>query len=129
VLALIADLVAQKRLALMLISHDLGVVATSCARIAVMYAGTLVEEASTAELLANPRHPYAQGLIAAVPDLDNPAHKPRGIPGSIPNLLAPPHGCRFHPRCARASDICRSTKPALRELGAVHRVACHHAEP
>jgi len=115
VLALIAGLVAERGLALMLISHDLGVVAASCARVAVMYAGTVVEEAPTAELLANPRHPYAQGLIAAVPDLDNPAHKPRGIPGSIPNLMTPPAGCRFHPRCALASDICRSTKPTLRE--------------
>jgi peptide/nickel transport system ATP-binding protein len=129
VLALIAGLVAERGLALMLISHDLGVVAASCARVAVMYAGTVVEEASTAQLLANPRHPYAQGLIAAVPDLDNPAHKPRGIPGSIPNLMTPPTGCRFHPRCALASDVCRSTKPALREIAPTHRVACHHATP
>jgi peptide/nickel transport system ATP-binding protein len=129
VLALIANLVAQRALALMLISHDLGVVAASCARVAVMYAGTVVEEAPTAELLASPRHPYAQGLIAAVPDLDNPAHKPSGIPGSIPNLLTPPSGCRFHPRCALATDVCRSTKPELRELLPAHRVACHHATP
>ena len=129
VLALIAALVKERGLALMLISHDLGVVAASCARVAVMYAGTVVEEAPTAALLANPRHPYAQGLIAAVPDIDNPAHKPRGIPGSIPNLLKPPTGCRFHPRCALATDICRSTKPALRELAPAHRVACHHATP
>ena len=129
VLALIAGLVAERGLALMLISHDLGVVAASCARVAVMYAGTVVEEAPTAALLANPRHPYAQGLIAAVPDLDNPAHKPRGIPGSIPNLMTPPTGCRFNPRCALASDICRSDKPMLRELAPAHRVACHHAQP
>jgi oligopeptide/dipeptide ABC transporter ATP-binding protein len=129
VLALIAGLVAQKGLALMLISHDLGVVAASCARIAVMYAGTVVEEAASAELLADPRHPYAQGLIAAVPDLDNPGHKPMGIPGSIPNLLAPPTGCRFHPRCSRATEMCRSAKPGLRELAPAHRVACHHARP
>jgi oligopeptide/dipeptide ABC transporter ATP-binding protein len=129
VLALIAGLVAERRLALILISHDLGVVAASCARVAVMYAGTVVEEAPTAELLATPRHPYAQGLIAAVPDIDNPAHKPRGIPGSIPSLMTPPTGCRFHPRCTLASDICRSTKPALRELAPAHRVACHHAAP
>jgi len=127
VLALIAGLVKERGLALMLISHDLGVVAASCARVAVMYAGTVVEEAPTAELLAHPRHPYAQGLIAAVPDIDNPAHRPRGIPGSIPNLLTPPAGCRFHPRCALATDVCRTVKPALRELAPAHRVACHHA--
>ncbi|MCX7363243.1 MAG: ABC transporter ATP-binding protein [Alphaproteobacteria bacterium] len=129
VLALIAGLVKERGLALMLISHDLGVVAASCARVAVMYAGTVVEEAPTAALLANPRHPYAQGLIAAVPDLDNPAHKPRGIPGSIPNLMTPPTGCRFNPRCTLATDICRSDKPMLRELAPAHRVACHHAQP
>jgi len=129
VLALIAGLVKERGLALMLISHDLGVVAASCARVAVMYAGTVVEEAPTAELLAHPRHPYAQGLIAAVPDIDNPAHRPRGIPGSIPNLLKPPAGCRFHPRCALATDVCRVTKPVLRELAPAHRVACHHATP
>jgi oligopeptide/dipeptide ABC transporter ATP-binding protein len=129
VLSLIAGLVAERGLALMLISHDLGVVAASCARVAVMYAGTVVEEAPTAQLLAHPRHPYAQGLIAAVPDIDNPAHRPRGIPGSIPNLLKPPAGCRFHPRCPLATDICRSTKPVLRELAPAHRVACHHATP
>jgi oligopeptide/dipeptide ABC transporter ATP-binding protein len=129
VLSLIAGLVAERGLALMLISHDLGVVAASCARVAVMYAGTVVEEAPTAGLLAKPLHPYAQGLIAAVPDLDNPAHKPRGIPGSIPNLMTPPGGCRFNPRCALATDICRSTKPLLRELAPAHRVACHHATP
>ena len=129
VLALIAGLVADRGLALMLISHDLGVVAASCARVAVMYAGTVVEEAPTAQLLANPRHPYAQGLIAAVPDLDNPAHKPRGIPGSIPNLMNPPSGCRFRPRCALATEICASTKPALREIAPAHAVACHHALP
>ena len=129
VLALIAGLVAERGLALMLISHDLGVVAASCARVAVMYAGTVVEEAPTAALLAHPRHPYAQGLIAAVPDIDNPAHKPRGIPGSIPNLLEPPTGCRFHPRCALATDVCRTTKPMLRDIAPAHRVACHHATP
>jgi oligopeptide/dipeptide ABC transporter ATP-binding protein len=129
VLSLIAGLVAERGLALMLISHDLGVVAASCARVAVMYAGTVVEEAPTAALLANPRHPYAQGLIAAVPDIDNPAHKPRGIPGSIPNLMRPPTGCRFNPRCALATDVCRTTKPALREIAPSHRVACHHAAP
>ena len=129
VLGLIAGLVAQRGLALMLISHDLGVVAASCARVAVMYAGTVVEEAPTAQLLANPRHPYAQGLIAAVPDLDNPAHKPRGIAGSIPNLMNPPSGCRFRPRCALATEICASTKPALREIAPAHGVACHHAPP
>ncbi len=127
VLALIAGLVRDRWLALLLISHDLGVIAASCARVAVMYAGTIVEEAATATLLREPRHPYAQGLLAAVPDLDRPEHRPRGIAGSIPNLLRPPTGCRFHPRCERATERCRVEKPLLREVGPAHNVACHHA--
>jgi oligopeptide/dipeptide ABC transporter ATP-binding protein len=129
VLALISRLVAERGLTLILISHDLGVIAQSCARVAVMYAGTVVEEAPTADLLARPLHPYAQGLLAAVPDLDRPEHRPSGIPGSIPNLLRPPGGCRFHPRCPRATAECAAVKPLLRELAPAHRVACHHAAP
>ncbi len=127
VLALIAGLVAERGLALMLISHDLGVVAASCARVAVMYAGTVVEEAPTRELLARPLHPYARGLIAAVPDLDAPDRRPQGIAGSIPSLLHPPTGCRFHPRCPAATERCTQQKPQRRELLPGRSVACHHA--
>jgi len=127
ILALIAALVAERGLTLMLISHDLGVIAASCARVAVMYAGTVVEDAPAAALLATPRHPYTQGLLAALPDFDNPAHRPRGIPGSIPSLRSPPPGCRFHPRCPIATARCSTEKPALRDLAPSHRVACHHA--
>ena len=129
VLALIARLVAERGLALMLITHDLGVVAAACARVAVMYAGTVVEEAPTRELLARPLHPYAQGLIGAVPDLDHPEHRPRGIAGSIPNLITPPAGCRFHPRCPIATERCRAEKPLPREVLPGRRVACHNATP
>jgi len=129
VLALIARLVADRGLALMLISHDLGVIAASCARVAVMYAGTVVEEAPTAELLARPLHPYARGLVAAVPDLDRPERRPQGIPGSIPGLVSPPTGCRFHPRCPVATDRCRAEKPLPRTLLPGRAVACHHAVP
>jgi oligopeptide/dipeptide ABC transporter ATP-binding protein len=126
VLALIAELVRARGLTLMLISHDLGVIAAACARTVVMYAGTIVEDAPTAELLARPQHPYSMGLLAAVPELDRPGIRPRGIPGSIPSLRTPPPGCRFHPRCERATAICATEKPALREAAAGHRVACHH---
>ncbi|MEO3474630.1 ABC transporter ATP-binding protein [Roseomonas sp. CAU 1739] len=129
VLALIARLVAERGLALMLISHDLGVVAASCARVAVMYAGTVVEEAPTAELLDRPLHPYARGLIAAVPDLDRPEHRPQGIAGSIPGLITPPSGCRFHPRCPAATDRCRQEKPLRRDILLGRSVACHNATP
>ena len=129
VLALIAGLVRERGLTLILISHDLGVVSASCARIAVMYAGTVVEEAPTGELIARPLHPYSQGLIAAVPDIERPDVRPQGIAGSIPSLLNPPSGCRFHPRCGRATQRCREEKPVLRELLPGRRVACHHATP
>ena len=129
VLALIARLVAERGLALMLISHDLGVVAASCARVAVMYAGTVVEEAPTTELLDRPLHPYARGLIAAVPDLDRPEHRPQGIAGSIPSLIHPPSGCRFHPRCPAATELCRREKPPPRAVLPGRHVACHHATP
>lgn len=129
VLALIARLVAERGLALMLISHDLGVVASACTRIAVMYAGNVVEEAPTDDLLTRPLHPYARGLIAAVPDLDHPERRPQGIPGSIPGLITPPKGCRFHPRCPAATALCLSEKPLTREILPGRRVACHHATP
>lgn len=123
VLALIADLVERLGLTLLLISHDLGVIGAACRRIVVMYAGNVVEDAPAALLFAAPRHPYTQGLLAAMPDLRRPGHMPRGIPGSIPNLRDPPRGCRFHPRCPLAAEICRQEKPELR--GAPHAVACH----
>ena len=129
VLALIARLVAERGLTLMLITHDLGVVAAACARVAVMYAGMVVEEAPTADLLSRPLHPYARGLIAAVPDLDHPERRPQGIAGSIPGLIAPPPGCRFHPRCPLATDLCRVDKQKRREILPGRKVACHHAAP
>ncbi|WP_341898751.1 ABC transporter ATP-binding protein [Ferrovibrio terrae] len=127
VLALIDDLVQRLKLAVIMISHDLGAVAAVCRRIAVMYAGTVVEDAPTAELLAQPRHPYTRGLLAALPDIDGDQATLVGIAGSIPNLLTPPQGCRFHPRCPLADGRCRSEKPLLRRLSETHRVACHHA--
>jgi oligopeptide/dipeptide ABC transporter ATP-binding protein len=128
VLALIAELVRARGLTLMLISHDLGVIAAACARTVVMYAGNIVEDAPTAALLARPLHPYTKGLLAAVPELDRPDIRPRGIPGGIPSLRAPPPGCRFHPRCDRATALCAAEKPVLREAIPGRTVACHHAE-
>ena len=127
VLALIDDLVRRLKLAVIMISHDLGAVAAICRRIAVMYAGTIVEDAPADAILQRPRHPYTQGLLAALPSMAGNQGALQGIPGSIPNLLAPPAGCRFHPRCGLASERCRSEKPLLRELAPMHRVACHHA--
>jgi peptide/nickel transport system ATP-binding protein/oligopeptide transport system ATP-binding protein len=127
VLRLIGELVAERGLTLLLISHDLGVIGALCRRIVVMYAGTVVEDADAATLFTSPRHPYTRGLLAAVPDLARPDHRTRPIPGHIPNLLEPPAGCRFHPRCPLAIPRCSAEKPALREVDG-RRVACHRAE-
>lgn len=127
ILALIDDLVARLGLTLVLISHDLGVIGAASRRIVVMYAGTIVEDAPAESLFGAPQHPYTRGLLAAMPDLRQPEHMPAGIPGSIPNLRDPPQGCRFHPRCALAMPVCRTTKPVLR--GAPHAVACHAVAP
>jgi oligopeptide/dipeptide ABC transporter ATP-binding protein len=128
VLALIAELVRALDLAVMMISHDLGVVAAICRRVVVMYAGTIVEDAPLAAVFARPRHPYTRGLLAAIPSLDGLPRGLQGIAGGIPNLLDPPAGCRFHPRCPLAVDRCRAEKPLLRDLAPAHRVACHRAE-
>jgi peptide/nickel transport system ATP-binding protein/oligopeptide transport system ATP-binding protein len=127
VLRLIADLVAARGITLLLISHDLGVIGALCRRVVVMYAGTLVEDAPAGLLFDRPRHPYTRGLLAAVPDLARPGQRAQPIPGHIPNLLAPPPGCRFHPRCPLAIPRCGAEKPALRPVDG-RLVACHRAE-
>ena len=124
----------QRRLgtAIMLITHDLGVVAQSAHRVIVMYAGRKVEEASTAALFEQPMHPYTQGLLGAVPKLGSSlAGEGRGllaeIDGSVPDLRKPIVGCAFASRCSRADNRCRSEAPVTEEKDAGHWVACHHA--
>ncbi|HZD26882.1 MAG TPA: ABC transporter ATP-binding protein [Alphaproteobacteria bacterium] len=126
ILKLIAELVETMNLAVMMITHDLGVVAKICRRVVVMYAGTVVEDAPVAALLAHPKHPYTQGLLAAIPHLEGRSEALRGIPGSIPNFLAPPRGCRYYDRCPVRMDVCRTEKPQLGGQDGGHRVACHH---
>jgi peptide/nickel transport system ATP-binding protein len=126
----------QKRLgtAVILITHDLGVVAETADRVLVMYAGRKVEEADVTELFARPLHPYTQGLLASVPklalgeDAYDDDTRLAEIPGIVPALTDLPPGCSFAPRCARADVTCRATEPALRALHPGHTVACHHAE-
>jgi peptide/nickel transport system ATP-binding protein len=101
----------------------MSVVAETCDRVGVMYAGDIVETGSVEEVIFNPLHPYTKGLMAAIPSEDK--KKLEGIPGVVPELVSPPPGCRFHPRCPRLMDICSSVKPSFHEAGKAHRVACH----
>jgi peptide/nickel transport system ATP-binding protein len=130
ILELLAELKAKMGMAVMLITHAMGVIAETAQRVAVMYAGKVVEEAPVGELFRAPRHPYTRGLIRSIPRIDlAAARKARleAIPGVVPSLLEPAPGCRFAPRCAHARDECRAT-PALREIGPGHKVACVRAE-
>ena len=125
ILDLLKDLAQRARSALILITHDLGVVARYADRVVVMYAGRVVESAPARVLYANPRHPYTRGLMASVPRLDG-ATNMRLVPidGQPPDLARLPLGCAFAPRCRQASDACRAERPALRDVGALHQVAC-----
>ena len=126
ILDLIRDLVTELNLAVILITHDLGVVASVCNRVAVMYAGQMVEDASVATLFEAPAHPYTRGLLAAIPHPGHPVDALTSIPGSLPNLLAPPAGCRFQSRCEMVGPDCQDKPPTVR-LGHTQQVACWRA--
>lgn len=125
VLKVMADLQKELGMAVILITHNIGVVAETCDRVAVMYAGNIVETADVETLFENPQHPYTRGLLGSIPRADRDMNELTIIEGSVPNLTKPPQGCRFHPRCKEAMDICRQTKPADLDLGDGHIVACH----
>ena len=129
ILDLLADMKGRFGMAIMLITHAMGVVAENAQRVAVMYAGKVVEEAPVRELFANPRHPYTQGLIRSIPRVDAKAGRTRlaQIPGTVPSLLHPPPGCRFAPRCPLAVAACTAEQPAFRPVGPGHRAACIRA--
>jgi len=124
ILRLLKNLVKRFNLSILLISHDLGVVAKLCRRIAVMYAGNVVETATIAQVFDQPAHPYTQGLLASIPRLSRRVDSLVGIKGSIPSFIDPPMGCRFHPRCDHAMGVCRKEKPLLEETSPDHRTAC-----
>jgi peptide/nickel transport system ATP-binding protein len=127
ILELLASMQAKLGMAILLITHAMGVVAENAQRVVVMYAGKVVEEAPVEELFANPRHPYTQGLIRSIPRVDASAigrQRLEQIPGTVPNLLNPPEGCRFAARCGFATDACRSAEPPLRTVGPDHKMAC-----
>lgn len=127
VLDLLQEMKSRFGMAILLITHAMGVVAEMAQRVVVMYAGRVVEEAPVEQLFDNPLHPYTQGLIRSIPRLNRAgAQKAKlsAIPGSVPSLLKPPEGCRFAPRCQFATDVCRSVVPPLRERAEGHKVAC-----
>ncbi len=123
-LELLRRLVREHGLTLFLITHDMGVVAEMCDRVAVLYAGNIVELAPVDEIFKNPKHPYTMGLLRAVPNPQADIEKLEPIPGTIPNLIYPPPGCRFHPRCPFARDVCKREKPPLVEISPGHYVRC-----
>ena len=129
ILDLIAELIDDLKLSVLMISHDLGVVAKICDRVIVMYAGHVVEDATVAQLFTEPRHPYTRGLLSSIPHPGRPSSSLAGIPGILPNLYDPPRGCRFEARCPLAVPACSTAVPEMRRLAGDHRVACLRAEP
>jgi peptide/nickel transport system ATP-binding protein len=132
ILDLMRDLKTRMGSAIMLITHDLGVVAEMAQRVVVMYAGRKVEEASVNDIFANPMHPYTRGLLGAVPKLgsslqDGARDRLAEIPGLVPSLRKPIIGCAFAGRCGMATDICRTIAPAMEPKAPAHGVACHYA--
>ena len=129
ILNLLKDLQRKLGLTYLFIAHDLATVAYICDRVAVMYLGQIVELADTAKLYYTPRHPYTEALMSAIPDIDPDRQMtPVLLSGERPNPANPPSGCRFHTRCRYAEQTCRTTQPALREIGSGPFVSCHLAE-
>ena len=126
VLNLLNQLKKEIGTSIMIITHDMGVVAETCNWVNVMYAGTTAESCATKELFGNPLHPYTAGLLIAVPKLHENKDRLPQIRGTVPNLIYPPSGCRFHPRCDYATEICKQEKPPLEEKQPGHWVACHN---
>jgi len=124
ILDLLAELKQRLGMAMLLISHDLGVVAGLADRIAVMYGGQIIEEAPTTSLFADPQHPYTEGLLQAAPRIDHAAKRLRAIPGGVPQASAWPSGCRFHPRCVHAWERCAERSPTYAEVDSGRRIRC-----
>ena len=124
ILELLRELKQKEISSILLITHDLGVVAETCDRVGVMYAGNLCEVAGVEDLFNNPRHPYTRALLDSVPKLSQEGEL-QSIEGNVPNLVTPPPGCRFHPRCPYRKGICSVELPELRNVGKNHQAACH----
>jgi peptide/nickel transport system ATP-binding protein len=114
-------------MAVLLITHDMGVIAETAQRVMVMYAGKVVEEAPVKELFKEPLHPYTQGLLRSIPRIDTAAIQKKrleAIPGVVPSLLNLPKGCSFEPRCPHAKPVCKDQEPVLKEVRRGHKVSC-----
>ncbi len=127
ILNLILDLRDELSMSVVLVTHDLGVVAATCDRMAVMYAGRIVEEGHVAEVFAQPNHAYTRGLLGSVPQAGTERSMLLSIDGTPPGLASIPSGCTFHPRCTFATEVCRITRPELVGVDAGHRAACHNS--
>ena len=125
ILKLIQELQDEMDTSVLMITHNLGIVAEVCDRVGVMYAGCLVERASTDSIFKEPLHPYTQGLMNAIPKLDLELSRLETIEGNVPNLINPPSGCRFHTRCPYVMEHCKKEKPQLIDIAPGHSVACH----
>ena len=124
ILELMRDLKKRTGAAILLITHDLGVVAEMCDDVAVMYAGRIVEQTTTEQIFASPKHPYTQGLLASIPKLGERQDRLHVIKGSVPNPLAVPPGCTFHPRCPQRFEPCDKDIPSLATVAPGHKAAC-----
>ena len=124
ILELLERLRKELHLSMILISHDLSVMAETCDEVAIMYGGKIMEVGKTLDVFTDPKHPYTQGLVAAFPDIRGQRAMPASIPGDVPSLIKPPSGCVFHPRCKFAFDRCITAEPALAEVTPGRRTAC-----
>jgi peptide/nickel transport system ATP-binding protein len=129
ILDLMKNLKERFKTSILLITHDLGVIAELCDRVAVMYSGNIVEYATAEDLFKNPSHPYTKGLLSAIPSKEMKNEKLKTIRGMVPNLIYPPSGCRFHPRCDYRMEVCDKIKPRLNEIRDKYYVACHLFDP
>ncbi len=125
VLKLMRDLKDRLRISMVLISHDLSIIAETCEKVAIMYAGKIVEYGDVGDIFREPLHPYTQGLVGAFPSIHGERTKLVSIPGQPPDLLDPPPACRFHPRCPFVMDVCKRVEPPMLQSKTNHYVACH----
>jgi peptide/nickel transport system ATP-binding protein/oligopeptide transport system ATP-binding protein len=128
ILELLEQLQQDFGMAVLMITHDLGIIAEVADRVAVMYAGKIVETGGVEEIFTDPRHPYTRGLLASVPKLNEQKERLSVIPGTVPDAVHFPEACRFSPRCPNAGAICREQEPALLQINGGHAVACWMAE-